>query len=176
MPAGCLSAIAQTATTVGRSGGDRQPFRSERLRARAPITSSIASWIRPLVASTWPLRDVNGAPSILVTRPPASATISAPAATSQGLRSRLPEPVHPARRHVTEVDRRRSEPADGPRLADERAEQSDDLLDALVHVVGKAGDQHRIDQRRGRRHASGRPFRNAPPPRSAVKSSCRFGS
>jgi len=40
--------------------------------------------MRPLVASTLPFRDPYSSPVMVVTRPPASATISAPAATSQG--------------------------------------------------------------------------------------------
>ena len=61
----------------------------------------------------------------------------------------LPEAVHPARRHVAQVDRRRPEAAHRPRLADEVAEQTDDLVDALMYVVRKTGDEHRIDQRVG---------------------------
>ena len=117
------------------------------------MTSSIASCRCPFVASTCPPRDVNGAPSMFVTRPPASATISAPPAMSHGFRSRFPEPVHAAGRDVAQVDRRRPEAPHRARLADEGAEQADDLVDARVHVVRKAGDEHRVDERRGRRHA-----------------------
>ena len=41
----------------------------------------------------------------------------------------FPEPVHPAGRDVAEIDRRRPEAPHGARLADERAEQADDLVD-----------------------------------------------
>ena len=82
----------------------------------------------------------------------------------------------PAGRDVAQIDRRRAQPAHGARLADERAEQADDLVDARVHVVGKAGDEHGVDQRvRAATRAAARPFRNAPPPRSAVNSSLRVG-
>src|SRR5438552_13412653 len=46
------------------------------------MTDSIASWRCPFVASTCPPRDVNGSPSVFVTRPPASETMSAPPAMS----------------------------------------------------------------------------------------------
>ena len=38
-------------------------------------------------------------------------------------------------RDIAEIDRRRAEPPDRARLADERAEQPDDLVDARVDVV-----------------------------------------
>jgi hypothetical protein len=96
---------------------------------------------------TLPPRDVNGSPAMFVTRPPASATISAPPAMSHALRSVSQKPSSRPGRDVTEIDRRRPEPPDRASLSRERGEQPDDLVDARVDVVRKPGDEHRVDQR-----------------------------
>ena len=57
------------------------------------------------------------------------------------LEDRLPEAVGPARRDVAEVERRGAVAADGARVAHEPVERPQALLELLVQVVRKAGDQ-----------------------------------
>ncbi len=76
-----------------------------------------------------------------------------PAGDIPRLEVAFPEPVHPSGRDVAQIDGRRSKPPDGARPPDERAEQADDLVHPIVHVVGKAGDEHRIHQIARGRHA-----------------------
>ena len=88
-----------------------------------------------------------------------------PAAMSHGAEPLLPEPVHPSRRDVADVERRRAEAAHRARRRDERAEQPEHLLRLLVDGVRKPGDEQRVDQPIGRRH--GEPL--AVQPRAAAR-------
>jgi hypothetical protein len=69
-----------------------------------------------------------------------------PAGDVPRLQIALPEAVHTPGRDVTQIDRCRSQASHGSRLADEGAKQTDNLVDASVHVVGKAGDHHGVDE------------------------------
>ena len=129
------------------------------------------------MARTWRRRELNGVPSMLRHPPAGFGDDQRPAGHVPRLQIAFPEAIHPAGRDVTQIDRRRPQPPHGPRLADERAEQADDFVDAAVHVVRKAGDDDGVDERRGARtRATAGRSGYAPPPRSAVNSSWRFGS
>ena len=71
-------------------------------------------------------------PDIAVTRPPASATISAPRGDVPRLELPLPEPVEAPGRDVAEIERRRAQPPHRARAADESGEQPDDLARVLA--------------------------------------------
>ena len=89
----------------------------------------------------------------------------------------LPEAVEPARGHVAEVERRRSQPAHGACPAEERPEHRDEIGGLLVDVVGKARSRAaRRSTSPAAETCSALPLRNAPAPRSAVNSSARVGS
>ena len=53
---------------------------------------------------------------------------------------------------VTQVERRRSKAPHGTRTAEKRAEHRHQIGGVFVNVVGKPGDQQRIDQFGRRRH------------------------
>src|SRR3954451_6740767 len=57
----------------------------------------------------------------------------------------LPETVEPSRRDVAEVERGRAETPHRAGPAEERPEQADEIAMVLVHVVGEAGDQQRLE-------------------------------
>jgi hypothetical protein len=48
------------------------------------------------------------------------------------------------------------------RFADKRVEQADDLVNAVVHVVGEPRHEHGIDQRGGRRDVQRPPVEKRP--------------
>src|SRR5204862_1100229 len=63
----------------------------------------------------------------------------------------FPEAVHPSSCNVADIEGRGSQTANGSRLADEVAEEADNLRNPFVNVVRKSGDQHGLDERRGLR-------------------------
>src|SRR3954465_752949 len=70
---------------IGALGGVvLRPHGRFALYAIALSAPAMASWTEPLLASTCPASTWHGAPSVLLTWPPASVTMSAPAARSHG--------------------------------------------------------------------------------------------
>src|SRR4030095_14800999 len=65
----------------------------------------------------------------------------------------FPERLESAGGDVTQVERRGGKPRYGARTPEEISEERHKLSPLFVHVVGKTGDQQRIDQGGRRRHA-----------------------
>ena len=85
------------------------------------MTSSMASWMRPLLARTLAAARRERL-AVQVGDPAAGFGHDQRAAGDvPRLEVALPEPVHAAGRDVAEIDRRRAQPPDGARPADERA-------------------------------------------------------
>src|SRR5688500_13217365 len=63
-----------------------------------------------------------------------------------GFQVLFPEAIESSSRDVTEVERGRTQPPDGTRTPKERAEEGDEIARLLMHVVGEAGHEQRIDQ------------------------------
>ena len=128
-------------------------------------------------ARMWPLVGTPRPPSMPVTRPPASCRISAAGARVPGLQARLPR-TRPCARRRPSRDRSPPSPGAAPRARVRRncAEHLDELVGILLHVVGKARHQHRVDApSRSSTPAAARPFSHAPTPASAVNSSLPVG-
>ena len=69
-----------------------------------------------------------------------------------GVQLLLPEPLEPPGRDVTQVERRRPQPAYRARPGDELREEAHQLARIAMDVVVEAGDQKRIDHGCRRRH------------------------
>ena len=72
-----------------------------------------------------------------VTVPPASVTMSAPAADVPRLEVLFPERLEPTGGHIAEIERRGAEPAHRPRLTEKRAEQAHQIGPCVCTSYGK---------------------------------------
>jgi hypothetical protein len=72
-----------------------------------------------------------------------------------GVEPLFPEAVEPPGGDVAHIERGRPEPAHGARLREEAAEQPEHLLELLLHRIGEARHEQRVNQSGGGRDADG---------------------